>query len=101
MLRIHMLLKMGDASQDFIDWHWLFDAHLRQAVTEGISGQTEESGGVALVAVGAFQGFADERWFEVTGVHSVGEKIIPECGEARERWAVSMRTSLASTRGPC
>ena len=37
-----------------------FQAHLGQPVAQGIAGQSQQPRGLALVAVGAAQGFADD-----------------------------------------
>src|SRR5580692_6123780 len=57
----------------------LFDAHLRQAIAERVAGEAEESGGVALVAVGSLQGFTNERLLVIVERHSVGQKIVAGC----------------------
>ena len=52
-----------------------FQSHLREAVAEGVTGQAEEARGLALVAVGAAEGLADEFLLVLIESHAVGQEV--------------------------
>jgi hypothetical protein len=52
----------------------IVDAHFCEAVTQGVAREPEGAGGLAFVAVGAFQGFAEELFFELLESHALWQR---------------------------
>src|SRR5271170_7703771 len=55
-------------------------ADFREAVTEGVARETEEAGGLALVAIGATEGLADHLVFPLLEGHAFGEQGVGVAG---------------------
>ncbi len=53
----------------------LIQAHLGKAVAEGVAGEAEQAGGLALVAVGAAEGFADDLLLVLIEGHAFGQEV--------------------------
>src|SRR5690349_9874032 len=53
-----------------------FQAHLRQTVTESISGQSQQARRLALVALGALQRLPDDGLLVFVQGHALGQQVI-------------------------
>src|SRR5215469_3395739 len=56
------------------------EAHLGEAVAESVARKAEGPGGLAFVAVGAAQGFANDFLFPLVEGHAVGQNGSDGCG---------------------
>ena len=56
------------------------DAHFREAVSEGISGEAESAGSLALIPVSAAERFADGFIFPLFEGHAFGQDVLPGAG---------------------
>ena len=54
----------------------LLDSHLRQPVAQGVTGQSQEPRRLALVSIGALQGFSNDGLLVFVERHSFGNKMI-------------------------
>ena len=66
------------------------DAHFREAVAQGVARKAQGARGLALVAVGAAQGFANDFVFPLLERHAVGKDAARNRRTRRGRRAVEM-----------